>query len=194
MPPASARASEVSEETWSREGTRRNAPRQARVHTRVACGGRCSQVAVGSVRRPLGGHDQRAGAHGSIRNSGLVRAGINESTTSGQVFWLPDRPTLHAFPGNVIAQWPVVDFVTGYSGGTATELHRSSLFSRRTTHPRAPKSTLILSPRGRLSTVPPTADRNSFDRPLTQYADEADSVATGASRRFGTTSRMILAA
>jgi hypothetical protein len=63
------------------------------------------------------------------------------SAVEGSVFWLPDRPILHAFPGDPagtvpparspassrIAQWlglAPVQFVPGYSDGLAPDSHR----------------------------------------------------------------------
>lgn len=40
-----------------------------------------------------------------------------------RVFWLPYRPTLRAFPEKDL-QWPITDFVHGYSCGAATAFHR----------------------------------------------------------------------
>ena len=45
-------------------------------------------------------------------------------TDNGQVFWLPDQPTSHAFPRVSVPAVADVAFVPGYSGGTATDLHR----------------------------------------------------------------------
>ena len=45
-------------------------------------------------------------------------------TDNGQVIWLPDQPTSHAFPRVSVAAVADVAFVPGYSGGTATDLHR----------------------------------------------------------------------
>ena len=59
-------------------------------------------------------------------------------TTNGQVFWLPDRPTCRTFPprwprlqSRFAGQWLFAAFVPGYSGGTATDLHRFPYSSRR---------------------------------------------------------------
>jgi hypothetical protein len=42
----------------------------------------------------------------------------------GQVFWLPDLPTLCAFPFRLVTkQWLFADFVPGYSGGTAPDFN-----------------------------------------------------------------------
>ena len=49
-----------------------------------------------------------------------------------QVFWLPGRPTLCAFPPH-LRQWPDADFVTGYSGGTAMVLHHLPYYVRSRT-------------------------------------------------------------
>jgi hypothetical protein len=48
-----------------------------------------------------------------------------------QVFWLPDRPTGHAFSGRRVLgpstghapEWHLVAFVPDYSGGSAVESH-----------------------------------------------------------------------
>jgi hypothetical protein len=44
----------------------------------------------------------------------------------GQVFWLVDRPTRHAFPSfEESGQWQLrVAFVPTYSGGATTDSHR----------------------------------------------------------------------
>ena len=46
---------------------------------------------------------------------------------TGQVFWLPVRPTRRAFPSFKDSGFFEAAFVPGYSGGSATALHRSSL-------------------------------------------------------------------
>jgi hypothetical protein len=47
----------------------------------------------------------------------------------GQVFWLVDRPTRHAFPSFVeLGQWHLhVAFVPTHSGGATTDFHRLPL-------------------------------------------------------------------
>ncbi len=43
----------------------------------------------------------------------------------GQVSWLSDRPTPHAFPApNRSGQWHAVGFVPDYSDGVAADSHR----------------------------------------------------------------------
>jgi len=53
----------------------------------------------------------------------VPRAGNHEAKR--QVFWLPDQTTIHAFPFR-LEQWPAkpCEQFTGYSGGSATVLHR----------------------------------------------------------------------
>jgi len=44
---------------------------------------------------------------------------------SGQVSWLSDRPTPHAFPARADpSQWLIVGFVPDYSDGVAADSHR----------------------------------------------------------------------
>ncbi len=73
---------------------------------------------------------------------------------SGQVFWLPDRPTSCAFPpetgpGRLHRQWHLAAFVPGYSGGTATALHRfpysSAAATSHSRHPQVVTTAAILS-------------------------------------------------
>ena len=51
----------------------------------------------------------------------------SRSFAEGSVFWLPDQPSLHAFPAPM-GQWlrtkSIVQLVPGYSDGLASELHR----------------------------------------------------------------------
>ena len=51
----------------------------------------------------------------------------SRSSAEGSVFWLPDQPSLHAFPAPM-GQWlrtqSIVQLVPGYSDGLASELHR----------------------------------------------------------------------
>lgn len=52
-----------------------------------------------------------------------VSATGSRNRLDGQVFWLPDRPTSCAFP-RLCRSGVFAAFVPGYSGGTATDLHR----------------------------------------------------------------------
>ena len=56
----------------------------------------------------------------------------------GQVFWLPDHSTSYTFPRDDthcrrFSQWLFAAFVPGYSGGTATDLHRIPYSSTKAT-------------------------------------------------------------
>ena len=51
----------------------------------------------------------------------------SRSFAEGSVFWLPDQPSLHAFPapkGQWLRTKSIVQLVPGYSDGLASELHR----------------------------------------------------------------------
>src|SRR5215510_13447450 len=45
-------------------------------------------------------------------------------TAPGQVSWLSDRPTPHAFPAHDGGQWLAVGFVPDHSDAVAADLHR----------------------------------------------------------------------
>jgi len=70
--------------------------------------------------------------------------------TSGQVFWLPDRSTDRAFP-SIPCSVACAAFVPGYSGGTATDLHRLP-YSLEATRPEHPCRLGILSPNPSIAT------------------------------------------
>jgi hypothetical protein len=84
--------------------------------------------------------DTARGAAKSAAESNVVSARERwaNSDDSGQVFWLPDRPTGCAFPRHPVAV-ALAAFVPGYSGGTATDSHRLPYSSGRRQADRTPK-------------------------------------------------------
>jgi hypothetical protein len=83
----------------------------------------------------------------------LERDGL-QKPTPGQVFWLPVRPTYCAFPWKTFPQWHVAAFVSGYSGGTATELHRFPYsLAKATRQDKHPCRTVMVTTATGLSTI-----------------------------------------
>lgn len=78
---------------------------------------------VNRITRDEASAGPRSCAQSDRHVSSKARTVGHTRTTSGQVFWLPDRPTDRAFP-NLQDSVAIAAFVPGYSGGTATDSHR----------------------------------------------------------------------
>jgi len=92
-----------------------------------------------------------AATRGTCGRKALFPEERQRQSTSRQVFWLPDHPTRRAFPPTVSGsrwsrwgvtryraeeQWLIAAVVPGYSGGTATDLHRFPYSLRQATSRR----------------------------------------------------------
>src|SRR5712692_8792701 len=90
----------------------------------------------------------------------LPRRPVWERRAFGQVSWLSDRPTPHAFPARLLPdQWPHVGFVPDYSDGVAADSHRLPWGPRRRAARNTVNAQTVAPPRRRVKARGTSATR-----------------------------------